>query len=372
MPIGIENQYIFNFDFDGQNDFIPEDDLKEFLLIEEVGNILPTFELTFVTRDASIIPKLNPRNPINVSFGRGLNDLQTTSLVILNTETVQRGTTEYLISCTGTYNATGYQVTKNLKTRNMTSVEAIKDAVSDYFTVKSNIDKSNDKMVWLQPSTSNKKFVNKTWLHSHVKDSFISVGITSSGEFIIKDMRKDFKEVYDWRFTRNPINVNDLPIETEPITKIRNGFINAVSGFDREKVIYNLETGEEHIQKTSTSPEVSMSRAMAREENVGSRFTGSSIQNDNVHESYHESYDKNYSVLSAFGTVVQTISFFKLFKNIKILDKIFLLENDLNSNEESVEFNSGVYYAIKVVRNLVNKELITTVVFGRENLNNVS
>ena len=80
--IGVEGQYIFRFSIGEFEDFISNDDLVYFNLIEEAGNVLPTFELTFTSANEKLLSTLNEGNILQVSFGRELDHLIDVELII--------------------------------------------------------------------------------------------------------------------------------------------------------------------------------------------------------------------------------------------------------------------------------------------------
>ena len=68
----VDNQYLVSFSLEGTTvlkDFIEEEDLLKFTIIEEAGNVLPSFELIFKLRKSSIISYLNEGNVVKFQFG---------------------------------------------------------------------------------------------------------------------------------------------------------------------------------------------------------------------------------------------------------------------------------------------------------------
>ena len=80
--IGVEGQYLFRFDIADRTDFISESNQGMLTIIEEAGNYLPTFNLSFKCQDDSIIPLLNERNELNITFGRTLEDMYQSKLAV--------------------------------------------------------------------------------------------------------------------------------------------------------------------------------------------------------------------------------------------------------------------------------------------------
>ena len=53
--LGVQDQFVYMFSIGGAKDFIGVHDLQLFTLIEEVGNVLPTFEISFLTHRESVV-----------------------------------------------------------------------------------------------------------------------------------------------------------------------------------------------------------------------------------------------------------------------------------------------------------------------------
>ena len=70
MPFGIEGQYKLDLNINGNNQFLEQDDFEELTVVEKCGNVLPTFELKFKTRDESILARLNQGQFIQAQLGK--------------------------------------------------------------------------------------------------------------------------------------------------------------------------------------------------------------------------------------------------------------------------------------------------------------
>lgn len=373
MTIGIVGQYQFKFTIGALQDAISEEDLHSFTLIEKAGNVMPEFELIFSTEREDLFSYLHEDNKLDVSFGKDVNSLTTVSLSCAGIECIRQGRQKRTLSITGLLSPPSYlSSSRTLITSSKSAVEVIKDVVSPYFTPVFNISKSSDTQRWIQPNWSDKKFVNEVWLHADLPGSFPAVGISSAGRFILKDIKKDLLTKPKWRFGKDVQNEEtDIIYSGDPIFKIKTGFINNFVGYGREKIIYNLEDGDETTILEKAEPIVALTNKMARSAGVEKKFAASGIINDNTHANYWQSYQRNFAYLAAFGNVLTTVHFTNYFADISVLDQVLFKDEDplKTATSPSSEFNSGIYYVSKVVRNIAGRQFTTTVELCREALN---
>lgn len=382
MSISTSGNYFFQFDIAGIKDFIDESELIGFTLIEEAGNVLPTFELAFRTTNDDILSYLHEGNDFKVTFGKDRNSSIDTSLMVTRAQSTKSGDSSRLVSCVGMYSAVPYLTSSETSiSTNKSALEVMRDVVGALnFTPKFNIEKSVDSQNWIQYNISGKKFVNELWMHMDLGDSFPAVGISSDGQFIVKDVVKDlgtnkapFNTTYNWRFTKDIVNeLQDIPYNGDVSIDMNTGFNNSWVGYGREKLVYNMEDGSEDSVYALGSPFMSTSNELSARMSVVKRFSATAAVNDNVHPNYWSSYQNNLVRLASFGNIRQTLSFTNLFIPIKVLDLVIFKDDDLSSNKKSSsEFNSGLYYVSKVARNISHRQLVTTVVLCRESLNRV-
>lgn len=373
--IGTEGQYLYKFKVGDIEDAILEEELQLFTLIEEAGNVLPTFQLIFNTLREDIFQVLHEGQILETTFGRNSNALVTAPLSPTRMQTGKSGEFKRQIILTGVYGALDYlSSSKMMITTEKSGVAAVKDVVSKHFKPIFNVDVSQDKQKWIQPQQTDKKFVNEVWLHSYIEGSFIACGISSDGKFILKDIKKDLKQPYAWKFTNDIKDPNkDLTYDPDPFIETNTGFINNFTGYGRERIVYNLEDDDQLSVLETVDPVIAMTKQLAKSDAVSKRFAASGMQNENVHSNYWKAYHRNMSHLTAFGNVKLTLSFHGVFIPIRVLDQVMFLDDDITSQgkSRSSEFNSGVYYVAKVSRTIANRQFVTTVVLCRESLNQI-
>jgi len=371
--IGILDQFLVEFSLGNEKDFILNDDLVLFKIIEEAGNVLPSFELIFRTQNEKVLGLLNEGNDLGVSYGRSIDSIIDTSLMVLNKTYSRQGKDFRIIRATGLYSASNYvNGTRMRVTSPLSTVEVIREVVSAYFKPEFNIELSNDVQTWVQPNQSDKSFVNELWLRSYVKESFLTTGITSDGRFILKDLKTDLEKEYDWRLTSSLNDRRDILYNGDFAIEDSSGFYNNWMGYGRERMVYNLEDGTNELTTEEMLPILSLTKKLARKAGIEERFAASGIRNENVHEYYWASYLNNLMKLVMMSSVKVKISFSNMFVPIKVLDKVMLSDDDVGSSYNSAsEYHAGLYYVTKVVRTLQNNSFITICELCRESLGSI-
>lgn len=369
--IGSEGQYLIQFSLNDLTDFVREDDLHYFTVIEEAGNVLPTFELSFDSNDDAIFSQLHEGNTLQVAFGKDRDQLFDVPLRAINPVATMSGLSKRRFSTSGLYSGLDYLENAKVSASDpLSGVEVIQAIVAKTFTPDFNVASSKDSQVWLQPNCSDKKFVDDIWLHLDLTNSFAGVGISMDGRFILKDIKKDLRNAYKWRFTKNIRNDNDLPYDQDFILSSLGGFVNAWHGYGRERRIYNMATGEDLSIIQNANPLMAITSAYSQAPEVSKRFGGSGVLTSNMHANYWDAYSRNIVNLAAFGKVKLTLSFNNRFVPIRVLDQVMFIDDDIQSaRSEASEFNSGVYYVSKVVRSIQNRIFCTIVELCRESLN---
>lgn len=382
MPIGVKGQYTLKFSVAGNDklkDFIKEPDLITFKLIEEAGNLLPIYELVFYSSSEDIFNVLHEGNDLDCTMGKDDNDKFTCKLTITTSTSSKSGVEKRVIRVTGLYSVLSYVTnSKMFISDNKSAVEVLTDKAIESFGSKniiSNIEKSHDKQRWIQPNSSDKTFLNELWLHANLPNSFLAIGVSSDGKFIIKDMLKDIQgddKTLMWRFVTdsNYKDKRDIVYNGDAVIETNTGFVNSWMGYGRELYAVDLDTSFDSKVLELPSPMIAMSSRMAKRIEIDKKFASMGFQNENTHESYWQSYMHNLTSLASFQNIKITFTFQSQFKFVRILDKVYFKENS-NTGSGSSEYSSGIYYVTKVSRNITNRMFSTTIVLNREALNAV-
>ena len=114
--IGVEGQYVLKFSVAGNEDFITEGDLIQFLIEEQVGNILPKFILIFRLHKPKLLEKFNKGNSVSLSIGKRHIRMSDASLLIVGKKQVETAQGEWVVGLKGILDAEEY--TNNPKISN--------------------------------------------------------------------------------------------------------------------------------------------------------------------------------------------------------------------------------------------------------------
>ncbi len=376
MAIGITDQYYFDFSLGGEEDFINEGNLVTFKVLEFTGNVLPKWEIMFNTADDNLAARLHEGNDLEVSFGRNPTEPTTTKLVAERRTKSQAGDGFYTIYMSGLYSNLGYMSNpKKFISEKKSGIEVIKDVVQGAgFSVGANdfnIDQSEDSQRWIQHNISDRRFVTNVWMHSFLRDSFLCVGITTDGNFVLKDLRRLFAEAPKWNFVvGDVVNDNDIVYDPDPVTDSSAGFINAWMGRGRERVIHDLEAGTQVNLFVEPEPLLATTHALARRAGLEARHGEVGVFNENVHPQYWEAHLRNLTNLAVFSSECVVLSFQGQFKPIRILDNVTFSEQELKANR-TAEHQSGEYVITGITRELTKSQFGTTVTMCREAPNSI-
>lgn len=370
--IGLDGSYILKFDIGDRKDFIQENELVQFSIIEEAGYALPTFQLSFNFDDDSLLELLNENNDIALTYGKTLEESVNSTLVPTKIVSNKQGPNKRFVSIIGMYSAQEYANTPNIGISDIKSgVERIIEIAEKTFpAVETNIDISEDQQRWIQYNISDRKHIAEVWLHSYLSESFLAIGVSSDGTFIIKDIVKDLQSDPSWNFMITGANKDtDIVYDTDYTVETNSGFINAWTGYGREKKVYTIEDDSEEDVMEVVIPLVTQTEILSRDQAITKKFDGFALQSDNVHANYWKAHQRNLQYLVAMGGAVLTISFHNVFQPIRILDQVYFSDETIGASGESNEYLTGVYYVSKVTRVINNRQFVTIVKICRESLN---
>jgi hypothetical protein len=371
--LGVDGQYRLSYSVAGVSDFLVEGDFHELLLVEEAGNVLPSFQTTFwLEKKPEILERLNEGNALQLALGRDEVNVSNLDLLILKKQMSKIGASRFMVKISGLYNTPGYLNDCKIKlTSKQDGISAIKSIASSWFKVDTNISSSKDKQTWIQHNVPDKLFVNNIWLHTNVPNSFIAVGITINREFRIRDIRKLAKTQPVWKFVdKNPSDAKSIVFDGEYFVESNTALMNQWAGYDRDKPIYELESGSFKYNKREVGTILSISSSLDRTSEVGRRVWEYGMVNENVHSDYWSSYLRNMSYLAMFSTTKLPLSFTGPYNDIKVLDLVYFSDSDIDETGAAEPY-SGLYLVTRVARNITNKKLVTVVELNREALGGI-
>lgn len=368
--IGVKGQYIYSFSLGEKKDFIDEPDLEFFMTQEEAGNVLPTFELVFTTRDEDVPALLNEGSELLASFGKDLtNDIDDVKLLVQKASFSRQGTEKINCTVKGILSKLEYHKINKFITDKQDGIQTIKNVVSKNFIFDSNVSLTNDKMNWIQYNISDKKFINDVWLHTYIPNSFLAVAISLNNKFILRDIKKKFQSAtFDWNLTAVSNSEKDIVYDGDYVIQNNSGWINAWTGYKRTKSFYDLEDGEFTEVTSDVKPIIALTNKLMRNVKIEKKNSEIGYISDNVHSNYWKAYLNNLSSLAIFSTVEIKLSFQNQFKKVQVLDSVMFKEIN-TTGKNSMEYSSGLYIISKVIRILSKRQFITTLTLVRESFN---
>lgn len=368
MTIGVKGQYKFKFSLGGQSDFFDPQGLEYFTMIEECGNILPSWEISFATENEDILKYVNEGNDLEVSYGNDDNMIDT-KLLICKKDINKLGSRMYQIQCKGIYSCIEYITVPHIFISDKTKAsEVIKKKAEKYFSIDK-VDDDDNEQNWIQHSMTDKGFVNHLALHAYKEGSFFGTGITSDGKFRFVDINKLASGDYKWKFGGD----GGIKITGDTQFISNAGFLNSWMGYGREQLVQTLEKGGPST-KTSENVEakLTLSSKLERTSDVSKRYAVLGLHNDNCHDKYHNAKLKNIQGLTSYSAEQVELCFMGDFKDIKIFDVAMLKDPSQEKSEASGESYSGLYIVGLVSRSLSKKQFNTVVHLFREGTNSSS
>lgn len=374
--IAIHKQYVFSINVGGVQDFFGVHDLISAYVIEEVGNQLPTFEVIFKLRNKDLFDKMNQGSSCKI--GIGIEDvkfsgIRYTQFIITGKEKLAENQNEATIRLVGIYDALSY-ITDTYVThfKNMTSFEVLSSKVGKYFTFKTNLPNSLDKMTWHQTNVSDKIMINKLWLHSVFPEQDTPmVAITSKGEFLYKGVKKTMTEKF-WNFQPDDHDwsSNTVLYETRPQYRFAQGTVDAYAGYAQSRIVHDVDSNK----SSYNTPEWEIKMAQTgKDESIepGSRISAISIQNTNVHDQYFDAKDYNTRVLAKISAAQCKVYWEKSFAydSLSLLDKVKL--DDFPERKGGYSHDTGGYWFIsKICRKIEDQRFKMIVTLTKDMLNN--
>ncbi|MCK9325188.1 MAG: hypothetical protein M0P69_06800 [Bacteroidales bacterium] len=368
--VDIKGQFRFVFSIGEFDDFLSSEQVETFTVIEEVGNVLPSFRLEIKLIEEDVIKVFNEGNVLKVSYGRDQDHMRSCELRVLRMDTYPDGDDFRRVLLSGLVDAVGWLNTSYCRYyQNKTSLDVIQEVGGEYFDVVLNGNTARDTMTWLQPGITNKRFINEVWLHSNIPDTVPLVGITADKRFIIRTTRQ-LKEI-DWRLVYSGLNgPTDIPYQSNYHVEVRSGFMNSWYGYGRDKKLFDWEMGNTVFENQQAEVFLAQARTLNRSSGVKTRFDNASFINDNVHDNYWAAFMRNLSYLVSGSSVKLMVRVVDYYFDVDILDSvIFLDRRQDDKKEEVIEFFSGRYVVGKVVRNLSNRQFTMGLELYREALN---
>lgn len=366
--IGIEGQFLFSISVPGCEDFIAPMDLTSFTIIEDCGNLLPTFEVEFTMgSDNKAIEFLNEGNDLTIRMGRTSSSMVEGKYIINKSDKDSSKEGKRSVYINGIYAALPYLQNGETKIyEKKKSIDVVKEIGQKHFQKVDCTADTDDEMNWSQTGCSDKVMVNQTLLHSWIPNgqSSVCVGITMEGEMRLYDLKKAMSSP-KYTFGQGGITYDTDYTITENST-----YNNSVAGNGRYKVADNVDTGMTDVAMSSTTP-MGDNQSPLKRADVKPKSSTSSFMNENVHKNYNNAEVSNRSNLMTMGNVKLEFTFPNAWTPIKVLDCIKFSEYTHSQNGSTNLNISGNYLVTKVARTIHNNVLQTVVQCSKDSLSEV-
>lgn len=368
--IGIENQFVFDLRLhDGRIPIMEAGDILSFGTSEQVGNDPPHFNFKIRCADSDLTAQLQDGRPVDVTFGVSSTQFETFKGYPLKVQRNSdgRGTFIYDVAGTAGVGPSYYAATKTGTSKPRKSEDIARTVASRYFNASTDLS-SNSQQVWMQPSISDKQFLDHLVERASAPGGWVASAIGLKGnKWRLEDMTRRVQGDYDWRFTLNPRELKDVMYVAHHVLN-RGGMTNAIAGYGRQLTTFDTESGSynpiEVKQLGAFGPAVKGFMDLI------SRAGAVRTRTPNMHPEYHQAQTANKVNAAAFSAYSVMVSFRKTWRPFQPLDTVLFLEDAVDPIDpiQSVFSNltdSGLFVIDSIENNFVNSELQTKVYLTR-------
>ena len=361
--IGIEGQFLLDLKTEVGDSLFKFGEVLSFSCIEDTSIHLPIFNFTFVLNDLSQAAFLNSGSQLQLGLSKERKDLKYIVIKVLQVSEISiQDSKAFNIAATlyvPEYDS--FQRTRVFSQK--TSISILKEVLSSYFEVESNISLTNDRKNWIQSGISDKLFMEHVWFNSYLDSGFLALGCPALEDiYVVKDIVKLFSQSsYDYKAVEEGEYDSDDFLITSVSTSAANySFFDVDLAKPKQTLSYNPLT-ETFLEKEITIDTLlSTADKISRNAKSGTGYERLKINTNNNH---FKSKNYNLLALSNYSKVNLILSSLGQFHPVKLLDKVYV---NLKPSRDSGEFWSGNYIVRKVVRSMENSKFSTKVVLTRE------
>lgn len=380
MSFGVNGGYRMSVTIGNREDFLSDDKFIKFVLVEDIGLSLPYWELQFDCVYPDLLRYFNEKQPITIQFGSSTDNLQPLELVIKKPIVKPKSANCHSVVLRGftamhSYLETEYKAKYPSEDEQLlTSVELAKIMASKYgLTFKSNIEQSNDAMVYYQPGLTDYNFLFTEWLHSYYQDNDIIIpAITTKGEMTynsLSTMIANSNSEQMITFTDvKPENNREIMVNANTGLESNTTISNMLGSYVKYREIYNIDTGEYiTVDVSNNTPIISESKTTSVDESI-SKSSGFYIQNSNVHANYYKQELVNKQKFFSIQSSRQWVSApDKIVTNVYPGDLVLYMTK--RNNQQVNDQISGMYLVSRRVISIKNRNTSTNYLLVRENMN---
>ena len=372
--IGVEGQYFLKVSIGGEDDVIAEEDLILLKLQEETGNVLPRFELVFLSSDQSLITKLNEGNDVTLVMGRSQTDdgrIEAKMQIVIPNENKDSGD-KRRIHLLGVYKNLVYTTNPSTEiTDKMTGMEVVQKYASQNWEVDIQPSTSDDdKMPWMKQFTTNKKMVDKALEHLHLEKGVPICGITCQGKFIVRNIEDLKSQSPKWNFTRDPKGGTDMFYDSNPQITNESTFNNTVNNYGRSVRVFDTIKGISKVIEYKGKPQLAQTPSLPRSKDIKMIPGATEFRTDNVHKDWELSRLKNSTELTSLSSVRASISVPGVFFPVEVVDPVTISDTGIGPLSSLInDLTSGSRIVTKICRIIANRQFSTYIEMVVESVN---
>lgn len=361
--IQIKNQIICKFSLGDQEDFITPENLKEFRIFEMAGNRRPIIHLSFNLENKKIIKYLNSGNILRLSFGINEIKQDVIEFELYGDDTNVNYQTGYTVTLKGALYVNSFTSLVGCEIYTGSSLEVFKQIANKHsFGFKTNIERTNDKMIWERNGQTEWEFLSHLWLHSFInEDTFISFAFDEHN-FYLYDVRQQIKSGAKWILTNKYLSTESSNIIHFGSYTCKNiyGTLSDVVGKNLINKTYNMKTGkiQDDSYKLKTLSTIDTDKININTTNC--KQYDYFIMTGNEHNNYVKAYNQNLRNNIMYSSFITYLSTAGQFKKIRLLDTV---KFDIEPTDNRL---SGTGFITEIVYQYVGMRLLINLTINKE------
>ena len=322
-----------------------ESDFVEFIVQESIGLTLPMFKLVFMIHDKTLLKVINNSTKIKITFGQTENSMINFNCRVFNVLPQDVGD-KISLTIYGNLDANDYLSTTKKLSYKGTSLEVLNKSLNNYnLKLVTNIEKTNDSMVWKLSNKRPIEYYISLWKHAFIDEEHqICTSITTEGNFNFTDIQKKKKESLKDMTLQNKLFFKQDSIYSNFGSMAKSRYIYDSSN-DGITLLSLNDTGG--LQKTKVNPKLS-----------GNRTTRYSILTPEMHKNWYISEMLNQSKLYSCVNMNAWTMSFKPWDYYNVTDVV--------KAQSVYSEDAGVYLVIGKLLSINNRDYNLYLQLGRE------
>lgn len=372
--VEVKDQYYFYFEIDGDPKFTEGGgDIASFVFEEFAGGSLPMFEFAFTTAKFDILGKINEGTKINCTFGLDRDHTEEMIMIIQKYEYIVQSSHLMRITCKGFIGGTEHLSQTEIKGwKDKNSLDVIKDVAKDNYTVKSEAKTPSDTQNWIRYNIPANRFIQEVWEHSYLDDSnFLMYAINRRGEFFITDHVTATSKESKWEFGNQ--GEKGVAIHNNYVIRSNHGLLNNLAIYQKERSIFNIETGKSSTVTTAENrPVIASSPKLNIQSSHPKNYGKVRTDHEALHTNYHKAFFNNVSKIALYGSTEVEVHVLAEYLKFELYDmaKFTNLQLD-NELQQDTEHLSGLFLITRISRFWSSGQFGTAVTLSKEAMNSL-